>query len=116
MASFTLDDIRAAAEQKYGSTDIQVGDQVVRLVNPLRLPKEKRDALTGIQKELDADDSDGSVDQVAIIQNALRLVSEQEHLGNLLVDSIGDDLAVLAQVFEMYGKSTQVGEASASAA
>lgn len=107
MSAYTLDDIRAAAEAKYASTDIQVGDTTVRLINALRLPKEKRAALMSIQDDMEAEGSD----QEETLAKAIELVAETPAQAKLLLTEIGDDLAILAQVFEVYGKATQVGEA-----
>ena len=38
----SLDDIRAAVERKYAALDLEVDGTKARLLNPLRLPKEKR--------------------------------------------------------------------------
>ena len=117
MATFTLDSIRDAAEAKYGSMDIPVGDVLVRLLNPLRLTKEKRSALIAAQKDLEVQEkSEGveNVDQAVVFQNILRLVAENDFQAEALVTELGDDLAVLASVFEMYSEGTQAGEASAS--
>jgi hypothetical protein len=111
MANFSLDSIRAAAEAKYGSTDIELGDGfVVRLLNPLRLPKEKRAELLKIQEKLDGDD----VDQELVLADAVRLVADNEKAAEKLLSEVGSDLAVLAQIFATYSEGTQVGEASAS--
>ncbi|MEU6572289.1 phage tail assembly protein [Streptomyces sp. NPDC046805] len=111
MAVFSLDNIRAAAEAKYGSTDIELGDGfVARLLNPLRLPKEKRAELLKIQEKLDGDDAD----QEQVLADAIRLVAENDTAGEKLLDAVGSDLAVLAQIFASYSEGTQVGEASAS--
>ncbi|MEU0344241.1 phage tail assembly protein [Streptomyces bobili] len=112
MASFSLDDIRAAADAKYSSTDITVDEKTtVHLLNPLRLPKEKRDKLVNLQDEMDKDGSD----QEQIIADAIRLVADHPKKAEALLSAVGGDLAVLAQIFETYGKGAQVGEASASA-
>lgn len=116
MAQFTLDDIRSAAELKYGSTDIVVGDTTIRLLNPLRLSKAKRDELTALQKSAGEGEDGAEVDQVEMLRDSLRLVAESPEKVEVLIDAVGDDLAVLAQVFASYGEGTQVGEASASAA
>ncbi|MFF9644729.1 phage tail assembly protein [Kitasatospora aureofaciens] len=111
MASYTLDDIRAAADAKYASTDIDLGTgDVVHLVNPLRLPKASRDALHELQDRLEKD----GADQQVLLEDAIRLVSDSGQKADALLTAIGGDLAVLAQIFETYGESTQVGEASAS--
>lgn len=110
MASFTLDDIRAAAEAKYGSTDIETSTGTCELVNPLRLPKKKRDELMTIQKRLDGED----VDQEEVLSDAIRLVASSKKQAESLLDQIDGDLTILVEVFKNYSESTQVGEASAS--
>ncbi|WP_042800927.1 phage tail assembly protein [Streptomyces sp. C] len=110
MASYSLDDIRAAAERKYGSTDIEFGGDVVRLLNPLRLTKAKRDELMSVQDQLGKEDSD----QAAVLSQAIRVVAASEAAANKLLEAVGDDLAILAEIFGHYGESTQSGEASAS--
>lgn len=118
--SYTLDDIRTAADKKYAATEITVGDTVCKLINPLRLPKEKRATLMSIQSELSAgeDEADDAaeVDQVEIFSRAIRTVAETDRQADVLLGAVGDDLAVLAELFQTYGETTQVGEASASAA
>lgn len=111
MATFSLDDIRAAAEAKYGSTDISLGGgETMILVNPLRLPKEKRDRLSKIQEAAEVEDAD----QGDVMREALRLVTSTPHATEKFIEVAGDDLALLATVFENYTEGAQVGEASAS--
>ena len=112
MSSYTLDDIRSAADRKFGSTDIQVGDVTCRLINPLRLPKDRRDALVETQKRLDNEDAD----QERVLRDAIRVVCENDHQADVLLAAVGEDLGVLATLFEKYTTSTEAGEASASAA
>ncbi|GGK13229.1 hypothetical protein GCM10010124_02260 [Pilimelia terevasa] len=113
MANYTLDDIRAAAEAKYGSTDInEVDGMTVRLLNPLRLPKKSRTALVDIQKRMDDESVDA--DQEALLVEAIRLVAQTPKQATALLRAVGDDLAVLAQIFATYAEGTQAGEASAS--
>lgn len=111
MAQYTLDDIRAAAEAKFGSTDILVGDTTCKLVNALQLPKERRDQLMAIQHELDAENAD----QEAIISNAIRVIAESPHQADVLLGAIGGNLAMMVEVFNRYSSQSEVGEASASA-
>ncbi|MFI9228980.1 phage tail assembly protein [Streptomyces rimosus] len=110
MASFSLDDIRTAAEAKYGSTDIELGDDTVRLLNPLRLPKLSRQKLTQLQDLMGGEDAD----QEELLSEAIRLVAETRKAADKLLKAVGGDLALLAEIFDRYGKGTQVGEASAS--
>jgi hypothetical protein len=113
--TITLDSIREAAEAKYGSTDIQIGDEVVRLLNPLRLTKEKRQRLVETQKQLDTDPATAAeVDQEALLSESIRIVAAGPQQAQLLLDAVGGDLAVLAEIFAAYSKGAQVGEASAS--
>lgn len=120
MASYTLDAIRSAADSKYASTDIKLSDEMtVVLVNPMKLSKEKRAALVAINGELttpEGEEPDPDMDQVEIFQRALSLVAATPAQAKALLDQVGDDLAVLAQIFETYGEAQQAGEASASAA
>ncbi|MFI9205291.1 phage tail assembly protein [Streptomyces sp. NPDC053048] len=110
MASFSLDDIRSAAEAKYGSTDIELGDDTVRLLNPLRLPKETRTKLAQLQDLMGGEDAD----QEELLAQAIRLVAEHAKAADKLLAAVGGDLAVLAEIFDAYGRGAQVGEASAS--
>ncbi|MGW6600606.1 phage tail assembly protein [Streptomyces sp. NPDC055036] len=113
MASFSLDQIRAAADAKYGSTEIEIDEKTtVALLNPLRLPKAKRDELSAIQDRMDAE----GADQETLLSEAIILVADHPEKGEALLKAVNGDLALLAQVFETYGKGAQVGEASASVA
>lgn len=116
--SVTLDEIRAAADAKYGSYDIALDSMIVRLLNPLRLPKANRDALVDIQCRLDVESTDAALDldQEALLAEAITTIAETPTQAEALLAAIGGDLAVLAEVFEGYLMGTQAGEASASAA
>jgi hypothetical protein len=109
--TFTLDDIRAAAEAKYGSTDIKLSDgSTCRLLNPLRLEKKKREALMAKQNELESEDAD----QEQILAESLLLVAESVKYGKQLLKELDGDLTMLATVFEKFNEATQLGEASSS--
>ena len=111
MAKFTLDNIRKAAQAKYGSTEITLDDEfVVELQNPLRLPKSKRAELAGLQARLDA----GDLDQEDVLATTVHLVAKSEAAATRLLDEVGDDLTVLVEIFKEYSEGTQAGEASAS--
>ncbi|MCM8548823.1 phage tail assembly protein [Streptomyces sp. STCH 565 A] len=109
MATFSLDDIRAAADAKYGSTDIQLDEKTtVVLRNPLRLSKDERDSLAGLQDKLDGDND---LDQGDVLADAIRLVAKDKKVAEKLIEQVAGDLAVLASIFETYTKGTQAGEA-----
>ncbi len=114
--TYSLDDIRTAADAKYGSTDIEVGDITVRLLNPLRLSEENRKGLMDTQKKMSADnEGEDEPNTIELFHDSLRFVAETDKQADALIEACGRDLAVLAQVFETYGEAAQVGEASASA-
>lgn len=111
MARFTLDNIRKAAQARYGSTDVELEDGfVVRLMNPLRLPKGKRAELQGIQDRMNAE----GADQEEMLHEVVYLVAENEAAATRLIDAVGEDLTVLVEIFREYSEGTQAGEASAS--
>lgn len=111
--NFTLDDIKAAAKEKYGSTTIDLGNgETVELLNALRLEKGKRKRLIAVQNELDGADDD--FDQEASIDEMLSLLCANDWQRDRLMEAVGDDLAVKVEIMASYGKVTQVGEASPS--
>lgn len=121
----TLDFIREAADKKYANLTIDVAGTEVTLVNAMQLPKDKRDELMAAQKRLSAakDEAEAAegegaeapeVDQVAALEDTLRIVVKGGK-ADALIEAIDGNLAVLATVFEMYTKGTELGEASASA-
>lgn len=116
MPSFSLDDIRAAADRQYGSTDIQVTEgKVTSLLNPLRMAKAKRDALYELLGQLQEDEGgDLDVDPEHIFTEAIRLVAADDRQAEVLLDAVGGDLAILKDIFEKYMGALKVGEASPS--
>lgn len=120
MAKFTLDDIRAAAEEQYGSTDIEMADgSEVKLLNPMRLTKAKRVALAKLQEKMSAasEAEEGEleeVDEEEIVDEMFTLIAATEAQAKKLLKALGGDLAQKIALFNMYGEKTQVGEASAS--
>ena len=102
-----LDEIREAVESKYQTLDIEVGGRTVVLLNPIRLPKNKRDQLAAIQKEI----GDEGADTLDCMKRMLKTVIEKPADAKVLLDQLGDDLAMYAEVVSQYGKRTQVGEA-----
>jgi hypothetical protein len=102
MPTITLADIQKAADKKYGPLIIKdVPGGPVTLVNPLRLPKEKRDAMTALD---DVEDVDVKLRQL------VELAASPDDAKRLL-DAVGDDLAALAEIVADYTGTAQVGEA-----
>lgn len=120
---FTLDDIRDAAEAKYGSTWVVTDEQEIELVNLLRLPKEKRDVILSLSKKAEkpskgeGEESEESVDIDEMrddLKAGLTAACRTTEQANALMAFVGDDTALVMQVFTMYTKETQAGEASPS--
>lgn len=99
--SFTLDDIIAAAEAKYGHTEVAG----VILQNPMRLPKEKREEFAKMRDRL------GEEDEASVLENMLRMVAKPGTGIEGLIEQCGHDLALLMTIFTKYSEGTQVGEA-----
>lgn len=104
---FTLDDLREAADAKYGSFLIHgVGPSgmTVELVNALRLPKEVRDRLNKLEE-------DKSIGAEESIPEILKMIAKTPKQGDALLKALDGDLAIMALIFENYSKGTQAGEA-----
>ena len=108
MPTISLQDIRDAADRKYGPlviAGIDGGD--VTLLNPLRLPAARRKEMTGLDEVED-------LDQDSKLRRIVELAAETPAQGKRLLKAVGDDMGLLAQLLENYGKGVQVGEASTS--
>ena len=111
MAGMQLDDIRRAADEKYGPYVIEgVEGGPVTLLNPIRLSKEKRANLTGLQRVQE----DPAADHDRLLRDMVRIVAESTSDAERLLEEIGDDNAVLAELLNAYGRAVQPGEASPS--
>lgn len=105
MASFTLEDIHAAADKKYASTEFPFGDEVLVLRNALRLSKEERKAMTDIQDSIKEDPDAG-------MEEALKLAAKDKAVAEKFIkDVVKGDTAILATVFDLYTGQTELGEA-----
>lgn len=119
MAKFTLADIKAAAERKFGALELDIDGHAVKLLNPLKMSAENRAALLKKQEELNAQEEAreageevADVDQEQVIDDMLKLIAETEGQASQLLRAL--DLAEKVTVFELYQEHTELGEASAS--
>jgi hypothetical protein len=111
MKTISLDSIREAVEAKYGSYDVEYAEgKTVRLLNAIRIDKDKRKMLMDLQSKLKED----GADQAALLADCIRAVADNKARAEELLKAVGGDLAILIELFSEYGKATQVGEASAS--
>lgn len=111
----TLDDIKAAAEKKYGNLIVPLDESTkVVLRNPLRLSKDERAAIEVLQKQMNEEDESKRVDQEDGLAEMLLLVADNRYTARRLLDSFEGDLTQLVALFQMYQDRTQLGEASPS--
>lgn len=123
-APFTMDDIVAAADAKFGSTNFEIDGRRITLLNPIRMSSEKRQTLRALQAEINdvqhrADEDHSSydptvdieVEQVRLLKASIRAVAEDSHQATVLLSALGDDLGLLMSVFDIYNSREKVGEA-----
>ena len=99
--SFSLDDIKAAADAQYGHTEVAG----VILQNPMRLSKEQREEFSNMRDRL------GEEDAADVLKGMLRMVAKEGTGVEGLIEQCGDDLALLMTIFTKYSEGTQAGEA-----
>lgn len=117
MTTVSLDSIRRDTEAKYASFDVVLDQdadgnplKVVKLLNVMRLPKKQREHLRTMGERM----ADDGSNQVEVFRDALATACETKGGAKLLLDAVGEDLALLIELFGAYRKGTQLGEASAS--
>ncbi|MGL5825560.1 MAG: phage tail assembly protein [Nocardioides sp.] len=117
--TFTLDDIRDAADKKYGSTVFELGDHKVELLNPLRMEKEKRAELVKLQEESqarakasEAGEDVEERDEEQDIDGMLMLIAATEGQAREMIRAL--NLAEKMAAFELYSSEAEPGEASRS--
>jgi Mycobacteriophage tail assembly protein len=120
MMKVTLEDLRAAADAKYGDYEIDLGEQgSVVLRNALRLPAAQRRELGALQDRLNGDGGKSTADQFGdmaeTIKEVVLLLATSTPAARKLLVKVGDDLALLLELFAGYQEHTQPGEASSSA-
>lgn len=107
MANIRLDDIREAAEKKYGPYVIEgVPGGDVTLLNPIRLPKAKRVKLNKLQS---MQESEMVKEQDQLLRDMIILIAATPEDAKRLLDVLGDDSALMAEVLNDYGLKSQAG-------
>lgn len=136
MANYSLDQLRADIETKYGALVIDLGDGNTATLRPvLRMPKADRAAFMHLQGQLNQPIPAGSVEegseepeaverQVEVMRAALCVVAEPDGSYERLMGALtgggygngsGDvDPATLITLFEQYIEVSMPGEASPS--
>jgi len=112
MANIQFDDIRQAAEEKYGPYIIEgIPGGNVTLLNAIRLPKSKRMRLVKLQS-MQAKEMVKEQDQ--LLRDMLQLVAATADDAQRLLAVVGDDSALMAELLNDYGQKAQSGNASPS--
>lgn len=120
--SFTLDDIISAAEKKYGSYDIDHGDEVLHLRNVLKLSKAERKQLAELQGKLTANEinenadksEEDEIDEEKVLEDIVLLLAHNKALGKAVIKDINHRLDVLLHIYLSWNEGTEQGEAPAS--
>lgn len=112
---FTLDSLRDELDKKFAPVVIDLGKAQVTLRNLLRLNSADREAVQDALKALapDEEDDDRSSGMLDKMSRLFVLVAD-EGKGQVLVDAIGDDLALASHILNMWTEATSPGEASDS--
>ena len=114
MATFTLDNLREAADRKYAPTVIEAGDETFILPNLLRLSPESRgeveELLAEAEKFADEEASGSALDDQIVLFEKLLVAAEKNGRGQELLDLI-DDPAIVIDIVTAWLEATQAGEA-----
>jgi hypothetical protein len=113
--SFTLDDIREAADRQYAPVviDLGEGDRCV-MRQLLRLPQRTRDQVMEQLKLLETEEGVEADVEVTInaVTSVIKLVADDK--GPKLIKALDGDIAMMMQVLERWMEATSVGEATPS--
>lgn len=109
MSTINFSDLQAAADETYGPFTVGMEDgSELRFLPVLRLPKEKREKITELQKRDDWATTDGLVENIKAFFE-LRAASKADY--TKLNKLCGDDGAMWAKLFELAIAKEELGEA-----
>ena len=112
--SVTLDDLLAAAENMYGSYDVEGKDFNVKLRPLLRLSKAERAELTAATDSEMKDEDGNSPDYLDTLRTWVRIVADNEVGAERLIEQIGDRLDAFKLLQDRWSEKSQPGEAQPS--
>lgn len=121
-----LDTIRASIKKKFDSFDIEFGNDVLKLRNPIRLPEKSRDALLvavdglGAKKAEEGEEVEDTT--LASIREIVRIVASDAEVAERFLaaaseaseDAEDDEILILSDVLSSYMEDQNVGEVSPS--
>lgn len=108
MATFTLAQLKEDVSKKYEPTTIENGDDAYVLPNFFQMTSEQRKEVQNIISEIGNDD-DEDYDINEIYDRLLTAATEDEK-GEELVELLGDNLALKAEIANTWMESVQAGE------
>lgn len=112
---FTLDQLREAADAKFGDFTVELSEtSVVRLQSPVRLPQATRVKIREYQDFINQFDEAEEQDPEQLLQSIYGLVREvarDKRPVNQLIKELDGDIGAWMVLLEAYGKDSQVGEA-----
>lgn len=133
MAGTSLDQIREAADKKYGDFVVDMGGgEEVRLRSGMRLSEDERKAVRNVEKKHRAlrlkveaaqeaaekgeelpEEDEVSLDSeiIALLREQLRIVATDSNAAKKLLDAVGQDDGLLLTIVEQYAEATELGEA-----
>lgn len=117
-----LDTIRASIKKKFDSFDIEFGDDVLKLRNPIRLPEKSRDALLAAVEGLGKKEEGEEDTTLASIREIVRIVASDSAVAERFLaaaseaseDAEDDEILILSDVLSSYMEDQNVGEVSPS--
>lgn len=123
MASFTLDSIRQAVEDKFAPTVIELtANSKVTLKNPARMESSERKQLNDLLKQLDGLDLSGdgdlsedeALEKLADVAKRIFSTASTPAQATKLINAIGSDWLVLMEIISKWVQESGLGEVTSS--
>ena len=123
MASFTLDSIRQAVEDKFAPTVIELtASSKVTLKNPARMESSERKQLNDLLKQLDGLDLSGdgdlsedeALEKLADVAKQIFSTASTPAQATKLINAIGSDWLVLMEIISKWVQESGLGEVTSS--
>lgn len=112
MATFSLDDLRAAVNRRYAPTVIENGDETFVLQNMLQLPADRRAEAERLSDIVVGEGVDPE-EAIEAMRDIIRVVTDND-MGDKLLKLLGDNPASVITLGETWMQGTQLGEADGS--
>lgn len=109
--AFTLDDLHAALDKKYGPFTFKAGRETFTLNQVLRISKEKRAVVKAQLQMLDEKRDELTEDEMLVILKAIVENIIEGDRSDRLFEVLDNDLAKVTVLFEKWVEHSQAGEA-----